>query len=366
MKTKLFTALFCLLSFPLLTRGQSLQHSPGDSSRLAIRVRSNTFFRNNEYFNPLAEGYTLTGWYIQPTIEFHADNKLNLSFGAHILNYNGTAKPEKPRLIFSTTYQFTESTSLTIGTIKGAAFHDLPDQVFNKERIYTDFVENGLQVISRNERISSDTWIDWEHFIFKGDTEREIINAGESFRYILRNKDDKFSLELPASLVFRHLGGQISNYPQHVITTANLTGGVKLNVPVSNSRYTAGIEYTAFLFKELTGKGDFGVTSGYANHIRLLLSRGIFDISGGYWKSHDFFAPLGNRIFSSVSDYQNTIIRDRDLITISAQISYSPFDYLEFYAAFEGFYDPSENRFDNALCLHLKFDRFFNLLGYKL
>jgi hypothetical protein len=86
----------------------------------------------------------------------------------------------------------------------------------------------------------------------------------------------------------------------------------------------------------------------------------------GFWKSHDFYAPNGNFIFSSVSDhFDNLVISDRKLITGSVNIKLPYKDFFEFYIGFDGYYDTDIKRFDNAMTLHIRLDKLIKIATIK-
>jgi hypothetical protein len=86
------------------------------------------------------------------------------------------------------------------------------DPHFDSEKMYTAFQEEGLQLVHRSGSVFSDTWINWEEFIFPGDNRREEFTFGESFRYFTGGKEVLLRFEFPLQLLAKHRGGQISNY----------------------------------------------------------------------------------------------------------------------------------------------------------
>jgi hypothetical protein len=331
--------------------------------KVYLILKNINFIKNNEYFNPIVEGYTLVGYFIQPEIVFSPSKKVKLQLGTHLLNYAGADNISQVKLVFSTTYNFTENTFLTLGTLNGSDKHRMLDPHFDKERLYNTYVEDGLQFVTENDHIFSDTWVSWENFIFKGDTTREIFTSGESFRFISARLADVLRVEIPIQLQFKHYGGQISNYSEHVETFFNLSGGIRINFDIGQGRLgTAGIEYIQFLFNELTKTNQLGITNGSASWFRFHYKYKQFYFGSYYWRSHDFFAPNGNPIYSSVSDIQkNIIISNRAIWTNSLYLTVNPVDYLEIYLGFDSYYDLNLKRMDTALALHLNFEKLIRL-----
>jgi hypothetical protein len=338
--------------------------SEGD---IYLSIRNINFIKNNEYSNPITEGYTLIGFFLQPELIYNPDEKVTLHLGAHLLSYSGTNKFSKVKPVFSTTWHFTKNTCFTIGSLSGSDEHRMSDPHFNKERIYNAYSEDGVQFRTISNHFFSDTWLSWENYIFKGDNEREIFTAGESFRYSSSVLAGFLRFEIPVQIQFKHYGGQISNYSEQVETYLNMAAGAKISADIRESEYgRAGFECLFFTGNCMTGNAPSGIKNGYAGWYKIFYSLKLAEIETGFWTSHDFYAPNGNYIFGSVSDhFNNLVISDRKLITGSVSIKLPYKDFLEFYLGFDGYYDTDLKRFDNALTLHLRFDKLIKIASIK-
>jgi hypothetical protein len=346
---------------------QEKKEAAEDPGKVYLSLKSISFIKNNEYSNPIIEGYTLVGYFIQPSIIYSPSEKIRLKLGTHLLSYSGAPEISKVKPVFSTTYNFSGNTFLTLGTLNGSDKHRMADPHFDKERLYNAYAEEGLQFVTENKNIFSDTWISWENFIFKGDTAREVFTFGESFRYTSGKISDIFTLEIPVQLQFKHFGGQISNYPEHVQTFLNLSAGVRINADIEGKRLgTAGMEYLRFVNSELTKKGDNGITRGNATWIRFHYNYKSLYFGSYYWKSRNFYAPNGNPIYSSVSTVtENAITPDRKIWTNALYLKAFPLDYLEIFLGFDAYYDMNLKRMDTAMSLHLNFDKLIRLANVK-
>jgi hypothetical protein len=260
-----------------------------------------------------------------------------------------------------------EKTTLTIGTLSGSDKHKLFDPHFDGERLYSAYVEDGLQFTTSNDHLFNDTWISWENFIFKGDSTREVFTFGESFKYTSGTIANLLQFEVPVQMQFKHFGGQISNYPEYVETYFNLATGLRINIDLAQKKYgRAAIEYLQFINNEINGESESGIKRGYASWLRLHYTYKAFYIGAAYWKSHDFVAPNGNAIYSSVSDYQeNIVVPDRKIITNYFYLTLLPENYLELFLGLETYYDINLRKMDSALSLHLNFDKLINLKTFK-
>jgi hypothetical protein len=124
--------------------------------------------------------------------------------------------------------------------------------------------------------------------------------------------------------------------------------------------------YLFFSGSSIFGNAPSGVNNGYSGWYKLFYSLRAAEIETGFWSSHNFYAPNGNFIFSSFSDYQeNLIISDRKIITglLNIRLLYS--DLLEFYAGFNGYYDTSLKHFDYAFSIHLRFNKLIKIASIR-
>lgn len=357
--------LIFIIVFPVSGQGNS--EGSGSDDDLYLNFRNTNFVRNNEYSNPIIEGYTLIGYFMQPELVYRPAGKTELRLGAHLLSYSGTNKFSLVKPVFSTSWYFSDNTRFTIGSLSGSDGHSMSDPHYNSERIYNAFSEDGLQLVTSNENFFSDTWLSWENYIFKGDAEREIFTAGESFRYTLPEISGLITLEIPVQALVKHFGGQISNYLEQVETYLNIASGARLSFAVNQSEnVSAGVNSLFFIGNCLTHNAPSGISHGYAVWHKLFFSFRKAELEAGYWSSHDYYAPDGNFIFGSVSDrFDNLVISGRKLITASINIKLPYSDFFEFYFGFDGYYDTDLNRFDNAMTLHIKLDKLIKIAAIR-
>jgi hypothetical protein len=229
--------------------------------------------------------------------------------------------------------------------------------------MYNEYIEDGLQLTHKSAHFFSDTWISWEHYIFKGDSDREQFTMGESFRYTSPKLADLLTIEIPFQFEAKHRGGQISNYPERMESFFNIAAGARMNFDPGNARMgQLGIEYLQFLNSQRKGDTVTGISNGRGSWIRLHFKYRALGFSAGYWDAMDFYAPNGNPIFGSVSDYKpGFVLHRRRLYTASANIRYIPASSLELFFGIDLYYDPVLGRVDQAYALHLDFDRIFAL-----
>jgi len=382
------TITFLILFFTSLSIiGQVSEVVETQSGDLSLRIKSMTFVKDNEYFNNIStskfklvssipgfvdksqwvEGYTLIGFFFQPELVYSPSNKVTIRAGTHLLKYAGENNFSQAKPVLSATVKLMESTSVTVGSLSGSDSHLLFDPHFSSERLYSDYSEYGFQVTSSTDHLFNDNWLSWENYINKGDSIREVFTVGESFKYTSSRVTDFLQFEVPVQIQFKHLGGQISNFREHVETYFNVATGIRVNIdPVNNRFGKAGIEYLQFLNGEFPTKPVSGITHGNASWYRLHYTYKAIYFGLYYWKSHKFFAPNGNSIYGSVIDvYSKFVIPDRKVITSALFLTLKPESFITLYSGVESYYDVCLKRMDFAIMLHINFDKLFRLATIK-
>jgi hypothetical protein len=384
-----YTALVLLIltiSFSGLN-GQTREDTIPRAGTLSLRIKSLSFVRDDEYFNSIGsskfilvsslpgfadkskwiEGYTLIGYFIQPELVYSPTDRITISAGTYMLKYSGRNTFTKVIPVFSTTLKLAENTTLIMGTLTGSDSHKLFDPVFNRERLYTNYNEEGFQLTGNYKKIFNDTYVSWENFIFPGDTTREIINFGESFRYNFPVIAGFIHPSVPVQVQFKHFGGQISNYPEHMETYFNLSAGLACNFDIAGGRYgEAGFELLRFINREFPGRPPSGITSGHASWIKAHYRYKGISFGASYWKAHDFFAPNGNPVYGSVKDHSSDyVVPDREIINNTLYIDLFPEKFLKLFLGAETYYDVKMKNIDYAFTLHLDLDKLIRIATLK-
>jgi len=356
-----------IILLPFRLSGQQSDSTAKKDGDLALGIRSISFIRNNEYFNPITEGYTLLGFFLRPELVYSPTKKVTLRAGTHLLKYWGTDYFSQVRPVFSVSLNLPKNTTLTLGSLSGSDKHRMFDPHFSEERLYNEYAEDGFQITSSGQHFFNDTWLSWENFVFKGDSTREIIAFGESFRYTSSQIGDFMNIEVPVQFQLKHFGGQISNYPEPVMTFFNFAGGLKVNFNIAQKRLgRISLEYLQFINREFNGESTSGISGGSASWARFSYTWRSVSTGAAYWKSHDFYAPAGNFIYGSISDYnQNDVIHNRRIITNFLSLDLLPESFLQLHLGLETFYDIDLKRIDNAVTLHLCFDKLIRLTQIK-
>lgn len=277
------------------------------------------FFKNNEYFAPEVEGYTLPGYLLRPTLTW-GGQRLAVTGGLQALQYGGLDKMHYVRPFFAARWQATDWLAVHMGCLPGPMSHFIHEAVTDPELQLTEKPELGLQVAVRRPHLKVDAWVNWREFIFKGDTIPERFTAGV-VADIRPSSKSGASFNLPASLIFEHIGGQISDYEQPMQSLANLTLSPTLTLTPDTGRFVQSVSIAAnvFAFHTMAGSDVRPFEDGYAVSPEIRLVAKHLEAAVGYFHGHDFFAMRGNPIFWSISNYDSSFYSsDRDLLCLSA------------------------------------------------
>ncbi len=282
---------------------------------LYLSIDNLNFIKNNEYFNNIADGYTLLGSYLHPKISFHPSSNSKLELGVFGLTYAGLDDYHRIIPTFSFTY-FMKDAQLTMGTLHQNKGHGLiaPLMAFESQ-LDERSIENGLQYELHKDKFTLDTWLNWEHFIFKGATKNEELVMGISTKYTLLDSDN-WSINIPFQNLFYHRGGQINtNETQdRVVFTMRHTA---IGCVVQN-KFSGGkkLEFNTFFMQNKSGNipQEYIFTSGYGSLSHISYTYKNWKLGIGYWYGNQFVSPKGDDMFQSASvktdiHYENGILQ---------------------------------------------------------
>lgn len=295
---------------PLFERTYSLDSL--HTGELAVELDNVSFFKDNEYTGDLVTGYTLPGLWLQPKLTYQPINNLSLEVGLHSLVYAGKLK--YPNLGYQDIgswkgNDYTEGTHIlpffranlqlgkahfVLGNIYGGANHHLIEPLYSRELNLTNDPEMGLQALVDLNHWHLDTWVNWQSFIFKGDTHQESFIFGGNSEW----KYGRWTFPLQA--VVQHRGGEIQTDTAHhgVQTLINAAVGARYEQPLHTSwltKVTAEAEATYYL--QQSGS-LFSIHNGWGAYARTMLHfRHGINLDINYFKNLNYVPVLGDGHF---------------------------------------------------------------------
>ena len=285
---------------------------PYDSGSVDLKIDVLGFNKNNEYFNRIADGYTLFGNQINATALFSVRKNMQLEGGLYLRDDFGASGVQDIQPVFTlrTHYMGAE---LNFGAIRGSVDHRLIEPLYNFEHYLTDRIENGIQFRKASKNEFFDLWLEWETMIYRGENKQEEVIGGLSWA---KQWGDHFSF--PLQVVVYHKGGQIDSSPNPLTTVLNATLGVSRmdslgRFKLENSAY--------FVFhKDFSRSGvleyDFG--SGLYFNTMLRMPKDL-NLMLSYWKGSTYNSVYGGFLYESISStfkYPDYREPDRQLIIL--------------------------------------------------
>jgi hypothetical protein len=326
------------------------------ASKLLFRLENTNFIKNNEYFGVSAEGYTLLGYSIAPSVMYYAGSRLRFQAGFNAQKYHGTDRFSKIAPLISAHLKITPQMDLIMGSLRGTIHHQLSEPIYENELQYTRPVETGLQLNYNSEKIWADAWLDWEQFISRGDSFPEIFTAGISTKTKLIQTESGWNLNMPLQMVARHIGGQLNTDNTPMQSIINLSLGLDVTKKVGGFVNTIGWFGNFLTYSDLTEANALGIYNGNAIYTGLKAEGDKVVAMAGFWNADNFIAPKGSPLFQSISDHNPTaIIAHRKLLTGKLGYRHAFHQQIRFSFLFEGYYDIPNQQFDYAYGIHLAF-----------
>ena len=343
-----------------------------ESHNLYLGINSNVFIRNAEYFLPYTKGYTAFGFYLDPTLAYHINDKAAVSAGVHLMGIAGTDGLRDVQPLFRIEYQPKNWISIVGGSLYGNLNHRLYEPMYDFDRYFYAFDEKGLQILTNTRRWEADLWCNWETFIEPGDDFQERFTFGWTNRlYAIgeKNGNDAFQLSIPVHILATHRGGQFTSLQDTCIETlANAMVGLtnSINTPDKTIKKST-LDLSLFGFKNNSNEEHIHThfKEGWGFYPNLTLQTKAWKLQTGYWMAHQFVGARGSYLFQSVAYFDEAFERaDRKMIT--AKLFYEH-RYQGLGVGFEtqAYHDLDENSTDFSFGFYLRFEDRFKLLKIK-
>jgi len=259
------------------------------------------FVRNYEYNNNFHEGYTLYGTQLQPQLVYYAHPNLAITAGALIRKDFGSNGVEDAKPLFSVKYH-KKDLSLIFGTLEGNLQHNYIEPLYNFERVITDPIEYGTQLLIEKKKFKLDAWISWQKMIYKGDAAKEEIVGGLSTESTLsENNGWKFSI--PAQFIVYHQGGQIDVLKDVPLSTLfNGATGFKIHKQLEGSIQEVYTDNYVAAYKDFSPTKQRRYQGGFGLWLNAGMVSNFGSLVASYWKGNNFITIKGMPLYQSVSD----------------------------------------------------------------
>ena len=290
-------------------------------NKTTFHLYNNNFFHDKEYYNFIADSYTLAGHLIRPEISFKIHENWHLNAGVEAVKYWGINTKIHVNPVFYLDYRYTNH-NFRFGTLNRDKSHGIMAPLMDPEfRIRADKVESGMQYQYQTTNLETEVWMDWHRFVRKKDTFREQVNGGIFLRYKI-HLNRIVEIQLPVQFTVHHRGGQINlrgRYTEGKNATMTVTSGAMGTAlvfkPFTKHHFSVHFNYLfhnintenteEFIFPQ--GKALWGGFDWYTDNWHAGLS---------YWHAERFNSPLGADIFQTVSRKVERYYEDGQLLRV--------------------------------------------------
>lgn len=338
--------------------------NPADSQKLFLRIENANFLNNNEFFGKFVEGYTLIGFHLTPELVYHPTSKIRLKAGAHLLKYYGLDNFSSVIPVFSFQYNLTPSLSLIFGSLYGTSNHRLIEPIYEFERYFIKNQESGIQILYLKPFLFSDTWLNWEKYIFEGDPFQEEFTFGTSNVLNLSGEDRNLQISIPLQATASHKGGQINVVNAPIQTIVNSSAGISFRGLFPESHFKS-IEFSQYFlgFNDLSHTRKLPFQNGWASYTNLIAEWRSLIIGAGYWYGDQYITSRGRPVFQSVSVINPGYFEyTRQLITSKILLNKRLGREVKIGLRFETYYDLANRTFDYTYGIHIIYSQRFFLL----
>lgn len=292
------------------------------TGELTLAVRNTDFFQNNEYTSKIIKGYTLPGFWIQPSVGYQPIANIKVEAGVHALVYRGAYR--YPNFAYSDIAEWKGeqyqkgahwlpffraqvalgNVNIVLGDLYGGLNHRLLRPLYDPELLFTADPEAGLQIIWDTKRTHLDAWIDWRSFIFEDDGHQESFVFGGSFRYDITPREAKLNFYLPVQIVGQHRGGEIDIITERSVQTL-MNGAIGAGADWIAGRKALsrlGVKIAALGYYQQSGDiWPFDSGWGVYGEADATLFRDFY-LTAGLFHSRKFMSLLGSPFFGNVSN----------------------------------------------------------------
>ncbi|MBP5516505.1 MAG: hypothetical protein J6X86_06095 [Bacteroidales bacterium] len=385
-------------------------------NHLLLDIDAAGFFFDAEYATPMAKGYTVTGFRLSPTLVYGINNRAQLRVGLNASLFAGLDSMYRLRPTFSLVYKPSEWLTLVAGTIYGSYSHRLDAPVYDPSRWIYNYQEDGLQILTKTKMWSSDTWLDWSHYLTPWTADQERFTMGSQhvvsfFKYTrttgepirpccaerkavhdtmcidtivafigdcFRPERQSFNIDIPFHFVASHRGGEVKTIDTNTVTTFNERIGVRLQYTSNKKhthRFTLDLPFYYYQLEDKDldngGKGFYPMLTYEFKSIDRNERKGWSLLaSAGWWHGDHYFSAYGSPQFWSVNAYSSlhmpanaaTVNADmRNMLTFSAAVEHE-YRGLNIGLNVNAYYDTDLKKTDLLFGFYMRFKGRFKLL----
>jgi hypothetical protein len=326
---------------------------------LRVSLNAFVFFKDNEYFNKIIDGYTLYGTQLNPQLVYYPAKNLRLEGGVFLWKDFGNPELRQVRPTFRATWTHGKQ-QIIFGNIRANLHHNYIEPMFNFERVMLNPLEEGIQTIYRGKRFFLDQWVDWQRQQYRYSNYQEEVAGGLSTSYRTSRDGGPWTTSIPFQFTAIHHGGQIDTLDRPLQTVFNGALGLETRYQLQNPNvravrfqgYVVGYQDYSFT------KGQFPFRNGWGLYLNGTVETRFLDVMVSYWQGSRFLSPLGGDFYQSASrTVSNPEFLDpkRKIIMVRLMRDIRVSDAAAITARVEPVYDLNSNALDYSLAMYFNF-----------
>ncbi|GAB3917293.1 hypothetical protein [Larkinella terrae] len=328
------------------------------NQKLSFRFACLGFAKNNEFFGPIADGYTLFGYQLNPRLAYQPAPHVVLEAGVYFKSDFGQERITQIAPTFTVKIRH-KNWNYLFGTLEGSIHHRLVEPLYNFERLLQQRIENGLQINHQTDQTFFDFWVSYPKNTLPGYTRQEQFWGGVSFEQRIGNRKTEtgWHLSIPLQLTVFHAGGQNIVSPLPVRTALNAAGSLSLTWqnPANSFFRSARLDtyvvgYSENAQKKYTGGGFYPNLTLNLRPVTVLVS---------YWNGNNYRAEYGGDLYQSYTRRFNSVYQEanRQLLILRFLKNIPITDGFSVTARFEPHYDMNNGKFEHSEGVYINFRR---------
>ena len=333
--------------------------APATAGEVRLALNAFTFFKDNEYFNKIVDGYTLYGTQLNPQLVYYPTQNLRLEGGVFIWKDFGNPVLKAVRPTFRATWT-TGKQQIILGNIRPHLHHSYIEPMFNFERAMLNPLEEGIQVRYTGTRLMVDQWVDWQRQQYRYSNYQEEVAGGISSSYRLSPDGSRWHVTVPFQFTAIHHGGQIDTLDKPLQTVFNEALGLEARRNLTGTGVQA-VRFNGYVlgFQDYSfTKGQLPFRYGRGLYLNTTLETRYVDLMLSYWQGSRFISPLGGDLFQSasrsVSD-PNFVDRERRVLLLRLLRDFRISDAAALTARVEPVFDFNTRVLDYSFGIYLNF-----------
>ena len=338
------------------------QKADSTSTQWSYDLKGSAFIRDAEFFMPFAKGYTASGFLFEPTAMLTLSKDFSVRGGVRMLGVAGTDGLYRWAPIFSIYYCPNDFMQITMGTLDVSHGHFAGDPIYDPERWYFDYQENGLQILNYTSHWIGDTWVDWEHFLEPWTPDQERFTLGSHQIVMLNTFGSDFNIWIPLVFSGSHRGGQFSTLDTCIETLFNESIGIQAIWNSTHGERRIMVPLYFFQNKSPQGEQHTPFTNGWGAYPQLSLTlrnqKNEACITLGYWYGDHYLSARGGRLYDSYGWFKPQAVSPiRRMITAKVEWVNKPLRWGTFAMDAIGYYDWDLKAFDFTIGMKLSFEQ---------